>query len=185
MEVDELKTEYDKALAKIDSLSYELSRVNSVLDAMKKRLFSPKSEPYHHPGQGTLFNEAEALTSDQKPNDEVEVKAHTKKKKCRKTISDSLPREDKVFEPDPKSLICGCGCEMSKIGEDVSEKIAVIPKKITIHRNIRPKYACKNCKSKVVQSPVEKALIPKSFASPSLLAHIITSKYVDGLPLYR
>ena len=74
---------------------------------------------------------------------------------------------------------------MSKIGEDVSEKIAVIPKKITIHRNIRPKYACKNCKSKVVQSPVEKALIPKSFASPSLLAHIITSKYVDGLPLYR
>ena len=91
-DVEQLKTEYDKALAKIGSLTYELSRVISVLDQMKKRLYAPKSEPYHNPGQGTLFNEAEALLSDQKPNDEIKVKPHTKKKKASKDNCLSPPQ---------------------------------------------------------------------------------------------
>ena len=74
---------------------------------------------------------------------------------------------------------------MKKVGEDLSEKIEVIPQQIKVIQNIRPKYSCPKCKEKFVQSPANKAVISKSFASESLLAHIIIAKYVDGLPLYR
>jgi transposase len=80
---------------------------------------------------------------------------------------------------------------LSRIGEEVSEQLDIIPAKIQVIRNIRPKYACKQCEgikdegATVKIAPVPPQIIPKSIVSPGLLAHILTGKFIDHLPFYR
>ncbi|GAB1433133.1 hypothetical protein MASR2M29_17580 [Spirochaetota bacterium] len=79
-----------------------------------------------------------------------------------------------------------------KIGEDVNEVLLVIPEQIWVDVNHKAKYACAFCQGvndsnfpAVKTAKAEEALIPKSIASPSLLAFILTNKYCDHLPFYR
>lgn len=79
---------------------------------------------------------------------------------------------------------------MHKIGEDSSEKLEFIPAKVKVIEHVRPKYACRECEksgtsNSVKQAPVPKSIIPKGYATPSLVSQIIISKYQYGLPLYR
>ncbi|MHC1726757.1 MAG: IS66 family transposase [Syntrophobacteraceae bacterium] len=87
--------------------------------------------------------------------------------------------------------VCACGAELSKIGEEVCEKLDIIPAKIQVIRHIRFKYACKDCEGvesddpTVIIAPPPPQIIPKGIATPGLLAHVAVSKYADALPLYR
>jgi transposase len=80
---------------------------------------------------------------------------------------------------------------MSRIGQDESEKLDIIPAKIQVIRHIRYKYACKQCEGveseqgAVKTAPLPPQLIPQSIATPGLLAHILTAKFADALPFYR
>jgi transposase len=80
---------------------------------------------------------------------------------------------------------------LCRIGEEVSEKLDIVPAKVRVIRNIRPKYACKKCQGLETEGPTVKIaptppeIIPKGIATPGLLAHIAVAKYVDALPLYR
>ena len=65
------------------------------------------------------------------------------------------------------------------------EQLEFIPAKLRVLRHVRPKYACKTCRTGIHTAPLPPQPIPKSLASPTLLAHIAVSKYADGLPLYR
>lgn len=51
--------------------------------------------------------------------------------------------------------------------------------------HVRKKYVCKACEEQIKLTPLPPQPIPKSMASPGLLAYIATAKYQDGLPLYR
>ena len=72
-----------------------------------------------------------------------------------------------------------------EIGRETSDQLKFIPATVEIVRHVRPKYACPSCKQGVRIAPMPKLPVPKSIATPSLLAQVATSKYVDGLPLYR
>jgi transposase len=72
-----------------------------------------------------------------------------------------------------------------EIGREESEQLEIIPAKLRRVRHIRPKYGCPTCKEGVKVAPVPLQPIPKSIASPALLAHVATQKFVDGMPLYR
>jgi transposase len=74
---------------------------------------------------------------------------------------------------------------LSRIGKETNEQLEFIPAQIRVLRHIRPKYACPCCRQTVRIAPVPPAIFPKSIATPSLLAHITTAKFVDGTPLYR
>ncbi|MFK7824931.1 MAG: IS66 family transposase [Oligoflexales bacterium] len=183
--VNSLKNQLVCKQETIDRMSTQIKNLHAVIDGFKREKFAPKSEAIH-PGQGTLFNEPEVLVTDKKSHEELSpVKGYKKRKARKKTLSDTIPREQKIIDLTPDQKICSCGCEMKKIGEDVSEKVEYIPQKVKVIQNIRPKYSCPKCKEKIVQEPAPKAIIQKSFASESLLAAIITAKYCDGLPLYR
>jgi len=67
----------------------------------------------------------------------------------------------------------------------VSEQLEFIPAKLRVLRHVRPKYACKTCRTGIQTAPMPPQPIPKGLASPTLLAHVAVSKYADGLPLYR
>jgi transposase len=72
-----------------------------------------------------------------------------------------------------------------RIGEEVSERYHFEPAKVWVERHVYPKYACRHCHQGVTVAAAVKNILPKSNASPSLLAHVVTSKFDDGLPIFR
>lgn len=138
-----------------------------------------------------LFDEAEVdveatLFDGTRSNDTLTIEAHTRTaKRGRKPLPDVLLRVDILHELNDAERICDHdGGHLNEIGEVVSEQLDIIPAKIQILRHIRKKYACA-CGQCIKTAPLPKQPIPKSLASPGLLAHVAVSKYQDALPLYR
>ena len=101
----------------------------------------------------------------------------------RRTLPGHLPREVQTHEPEPQSCPA-CGGTLKKLGEDVSEVLEWIPASFKIIRHVRPKLCCTGC-DVIVQAPAPSRPIDRGLAGAGLLAHVLTSKYCDHLPLYR
>ena len=79
----------------------------------------------------------------------------------------------------------GCGgTRFSKLGEDVTEVLEKIPARLKVIRHIRPKLSCRCCE-RILQAPMPDLPIEKGRPGPGLVANVVVSKYLDGLPLYR
>ena len=151
--------------------------------------FGASSEKFH-PDQQDLFNEAEA-TAEEIPIEEVDDAlsapegASSARKRGRKALPPELPRIEVIHDLPEEQRHCPEGHELKVIGEEVSEQLDIIPAKIQVIRHIRKKYACPCCEAHVKTAAAPEQPIPKSNASPGLLAWIVTSKFLDALPLYR
>jgi len=129
-----------------------------------------------------ITNKSEIETADE----EITVASHTRKKRGRKPLPANLPREEVIHDLKDEEKVCNCcGGELHCFGEDRSEQLEYIPAKLKIRVNVRLKYACRNCEETVKSATLPKQPIPKSIATAGLLTHIIISKYVYHLPLYR
>ena len=123
--------------------------------------------------------------------EEVEVPSHKRKKPGRRKLPDTLPRVEVVHDIDEAEKLCGCGARLDCIGEDVSEKLDIVPAVIRVIKHIRPKYACKQCEGLESDGPVvkiappPKQIIAKSIVTAGLLAYILIAKFCDALPFYR
>ena len=121
----------------------------------------------------------------------VVVAEHKRKKRGRKPLPADLPRVEVIHDLPEEEKVCACGAQLSRIGEEACEKLDYIPAKVRVLRHIRYKYACKCCEGveddgpTVRIAPAPAQLIPKSIVTEGLLAHIVISKFADGLPLYR
>src|SRR5450756_125563 len=93
-----------------------------------------------------------------------------------------LPRVEIHHEPD--STTCGCGCQLKRIGQDVSEKLDYTPGVFTVEEHIRGKWVCEECET-LIQAPVPAHIIDKGIPTAGLLAQVLVAKYADHLPLYR
>jgi len=156
------------------------------------RRSSEKRPVEEDPRQLHLFNEAEVTVSEEEPaKEEITVPAHARQKPKRKPLPDHLPRVEVIVDIPEAEKVCACGTPLSRIGEEVSEKLDIIPAKVQVIRTIRPKYACKGCEGvgseggavKIAEPPPE--MIPKGIATSGTLAYVATAKYADGTPLYR
>jgi len=109
-----------------------------------------------------------------------------RKKPVRKPLPDHLPRQEVVHEPgnDSTCTCPSCGGAMAKLGEDVTEVLDYVPGRFQVIRHVRPKYACQACDA-ITQAAAPALPTPRGRATPSLLAHVLVSKYCDHLPLYR
>ena len=97
-----------------------------------------------------------------------------------------LPRIEVVHElPEAERVCPHDGTVLERFSEETSEQLDIVPAKIQVLRHIRAKYRCAGCGEHVVTAPLPAQPIPKSQASPGLLAYVATSKYVDAMPLYR
>lgn len=95
-----------------------------------------------------------------------------------------LPRVERIIEP--ASTLCPCGCgEMARIGEDISERLDVIPAQFQVLVTRRPRYACRRCSQTVVQAHAPEHVVPGGLPTERLIAWIIVSKFGDFLPFYR
>jgi transposase len=104
----------------------------------------------------------------------------------RKPLPASLPRKPVVHDVPPEQLPCpDCGALRHRIGSEVREQLEYVPASLIVIEHIRPKYACPDCAAHVVIADRLPEPIEKGLPGPGLMAHVITNKYADHLPLYR
>ncbi len=107
-----------------------------------------------------------------------------KPKRNRGHLLSHLPRFERVIEP--ASTLCPCGCgEMARIGEDVSDRLDVIPAQFQVLVTRRPKYACRGCSQAVAQAHAPEHVVPGGLPTELFIAWIIVAKFGDHLPFYR
>ena len=137
--------------------------------------------------QGELqFDEAESIETTELPQEDNTVTVtYTRKKPVRRPLPAELPRETIEHDIAKEDKLCACGCMKQRIGEEVTEQLEFVPAKLTVIAHVRPKYACNRCDEGVSIASMPQLFLPKSIATPSLVAHAIISKYQDHLPLYR
>ena len=171
-------------LAQMQSKVVLLEEENALL---RQRLFGRKSEQTADPAtpQLLLFNEAESLDTPAPVEADEEAVAPTKRRGKRKPLSADLPRIEVIHELSEHELTCACGCRKHAIGEETSEQLEIVPMQIRVIKHIRKVYGCRGCETAPVTADKPAQLIEKSMASPSVLAMLLTTKYVDGLPLHR
>jgi transposase len=185
--VAELIGEYQRSQEKIQHLE-EYVRL------LQKEIFGRKSEKHPLPPDGDqllLFDPPAEDTYQARDEAEIPVAGHVRKKRGRKPLPADLPRVDVIHDLAESEKRCPCGCDLKRIGEEVSEKLDYVPATLQVERHIRYKYACPDCEGveddgpTVKIAPVPPQLIEKSIATGGLLAHIVCSKFEDALPLYR
>jgi len=111
------------------------------------------------------------------------VAAFTRKRPARKPFPEHLPRE-RVVVPGPDACLCCGGMRLSKLGEDVTETLEVVPRSWKVIQHVREKFACRDCE-KISQAPAPFHVIPRGWAGPSLLAMVAFEKFGQHQPLNR
>lgn len=167
--------------AKIDKLTFEMAQLKRLkfgvkserLDADQKNLFDETVDADMAALEAELADLKGATTA-------PDTKAASTPK--RTALPEHLPRVERHHEPE--STTCQCGCQLKRIGQDISEKLDYTPGVFTVERHIRGKWACAKCQT-LIQAPVPAEVIDKGIPTAGLLAHVLVAKHSDHLPLYR
>jgi transposase len=156
--------------------------------AYRSRQFANKSEKLSHI-QNSLFDEAQLPKEPEKifaAEEEIKVAPYTRKKTVgRKPLPEELTRIPHIYDLHENEKTCHCGCVLTHIKDEKSEQLEIIPAKIYVIEHIRKKYACKGCEETIKTAKLPLLPIPRSIASSGLLSHVLVSKFVDHLPLFR
>ena len=165
-----------------------ISALQEQLNLLLARRYGASAETVSE-AQLRLFNEAETqvLEADEDgPAETTPVALHQRRRPKRKPLPEHLPRIDIEHPlPEEQRHCPHHGVALERFGEETYEQLDIVPAKVQVLRHIRGKYRCPCCTGHLVTAPLPAQPIPKGLASPGLLAHIATAKYVDGLPLYR
>jgi transposase len=189
-----LLVENSELRARIEAREQRIRLLEEALRVLKANTYGPSRERLSvAAGQVELFNEIEAtLDITEAVGIEPELKAtpirdekYTGGKPGRAKLAAHLPRVEIRHELTPAERQCGCGGVLAEIGAEVSEQIDYVPAKVQVLRHVRVKYACPGCEQCIKTAALPEHILPKTNASPGLLAHLVTGKYVDSLPLYR
>lgn len=176
----------------LHTLVFELqSQVNVLKDQlslMKHRLFGPKHETVDV-NQIPLFESDDVQLVPVDAKNEPALKDTTKtppEKRTAVRVLRNLPVKVEIVDLPKQQQQCDCcGSCMTDIGQDISRQIEYVPAQLYIKEIHRKKYACRACDLEIRRAPKPYQPIPKSMASPALLAHLIVSKFADHLPYYR
>ena len=113
----------------------------------------------------------------------TKVAALTGQRPARKPFPQQLPRE-RVIVLGPTACPCCGGARLSKLGEDVTETLEVVPRQWKVIQHVREKFSCRDCET-IDQAPAPFHVVPRGWAGPSLLAMILFEKYGQHQPLNR
>ena len=194
--VAELTNELSTLRGQLFELDAELKQKNDLIAQLKDALhaalhrqFGTSSEQIPAE-QARLFDEADAHdtqdANDAPSSEDIAVAGHTRRRRGRVALPEDLPRVEVIHDLEDHEKVCTeHGCALDPMGEVISEQLEFIPASVLVRRHIQRKYTCPHCTGGVVTAKKPPQPIPKSIATPSLLAWIIVSKYADALPLYR
>ncbi len=128
--------------------------------------------------------EAAAAAETEKTDPAARSQKAKQRRANRGSLPAHLPRVEVVVDVESKACPC-CSGELHRIGEDVAERLDIIPAQLRVLVTRRPKYACRACEEGVVQAPAPARLIEGGLPTEATVAHVVVAKYADHLPLYR
>jgi len=184
-----LPDDVDALKAMIVAKEDRIGRLEGLIAAFRQTMFGRKSERLDPDQLELAFEDIETGIAAVEAEGETDVavafvqSARPPRKTNRGSLPRHLPRVEEVIEP--ADMTCACGTDRHVIGEDVSERLDVIPAQFRVIVTRRPKYACRTCEDGVVQAPAPARLIQCGIPTEALVAHVLVSKYADHLPLYR
>jgi len=174
------------ALAERDA---EAERLRQIIKALQRHRFGRRAETLPVDQLELALEDVEQVEGE--ADAEVEATAPEKKAERARTrranrgaLPAHLPRIETVVDIEDKTCPC-CRGALHPIGEDVSERLDVIPAQFRVLVTRRPKYACRACEEGVVQAPAPARLIEGGLPTEAMVAHVLTAKYADHCPLYR
>jgi transposase len=187
-DVEALKAALVEARAKLSGAEAVIEHLQLVIAKMKREAFGPRSERSQRliDQMELQLEELTAAAGEDAAKAEtagVQVQGFTRRNGTRRNFPDHLPRR-RVVHPAPTSCPCCGGTKLSKIGEDITETLDVIPRQWFVTEHVREKFSCRSCE-KISQPPAPFHVIARGFAGPSLLAMILVEKYANHQPLNR
>ena len=185
-ELDAQRQTLTEQAEELDSRRARIEHLRLMVEKFRHMIFGRKSEKlvlkleqmeFELEEDETTQAEAEAIAERVAPTKEAKPRSE------RKPLPEHLKREEVTHKPD--SDCCpDCGGGLRHFGDDISEQLEYVPESFKVIRHVRPKFACTGC-DRVVEAPAPSRPIERGLAAPSLLAHVIVSKYADHLPLFR
>lgn len=187
-----LQQEVSTLLKQNQNLGQQVQSLQEQVEWFKKQIFGKRSERIVKNSRYQLYLEGMEPSEELVP-EVKQVAAHVRRKKPESTgrnkidFPEDLPRETTILDLAEKKKVCPeTELPLVKIGEEVTQKLAYRPGSFFIKEIIRPKYAVpERSEEGVLAQELPDSFIPKSKADESLLAEVLTRKFVDHLPLYR
>ena len=188
-----LETVNSTLKGKTVSLEEKVEELQYKLQLALLRKFGRSSEKID-PSQMDFFETTELEEESETLSEEntITVKSHPRSKPGRKPLDPAIPRKIIVHDIEEEEKICGCGHDLVKVGEEITERLQIIPPVVYVEKHVRPKYACRYCEGSGDEdnhafriAPVPPSMIPGSIATAGLLAFIFVNKFMDHLPFYR
>jgi len=193
MTPDQLRTLAAQLLSKVDTMGRKIHRDETIIERLsheiailKRHKFAKRSEQIST-AQGSLLDDLlntdlEAVEAELNALRPATASDEIRQKPKRAPLPPQFPRT--VIRHEPENIQCACGCQLQRIGEDVSEKLDYTPGVFTVEQHVRGKWACRQCGT-LIQAPVPAQVIDKGIPTAGLLAHVMVAKFSDHLPLYR
>jgi len=145
------------------------------------------------PEQINLFNEAESEAKPELKEPILEEITYKRKKKSgkREAQLEDLPVETIEYKLTEEEQICSCcGGPLHNMSTEVRQELKVTPPQVSVVKHVQFVYACRQCErtennTPIITAPMPKPVIAGSLASPSVIAYVMTQKFVESMPLYR
>ena len=176
--------------AKIESITFQLMRLKAWkfgakterMNAQQRSLF----EETLAADQASLEAQLAALQANVPGEDgktaDKQAQQQAKRQPKREALPAHLPRVDTRIEPqDTNCPTPECGQAMVRVGEDISERLDIVPAQFFVQRQIRGKWACRCCQL-MVQEPAAAQVFDNALPTPGLQAHTVISRFIDHLP---
>lgn len=164
----------------------EIERLKAIIDALQRHRFGRRSEQLDPDQFELCLEEVETALAEAEQAREKASRAPAERP--RKTNRGSLPahleRIEQVVDVENKACPC-CGGALHQIGEDVAERLDVVPTTFRVLVTRRPRYGCRSCEGAVVQASAPARIVEGGIPTEALIAQVLVAKYADHLPLYR
>jgi len=185
------KAEAATAQADLSATEALISRCKLEIEKLRRQLYGTRSERKARllEQMELQLEELEATaTQDELAAEKAAAKTQTvksfqRKLPARKPFPEHLPRE-RVVIPAPESCPCCGSSKLSKLGEDITETLEVVPRQWKVIQTVREKFSCRACET-ITQPPAPFHVTPRGFAGPNLLAMILFEKFGQHQPLNR
>lgn len=189
MTVDELPDDLNALKVMVLSRNAECARLLQIIKELQRHRFGRRAEALPEDQLLLGLEEAEQVEAageveTEQASADQRLAQVAKRRTNRGSLPVHLPRIEMIVDIDDRACPC-CRNDLHRIGEDVSEKLDIVPAQFRVLVVRRPKYACRACEDVVVQAAAPARLIEGGIPTEATVAQVLVSKYADHLPLYR
>jgi len=187
-DADALKVALIETRAKLSGAEALIAHQQLLIAKLRRELYGPRSERSKRllDQLELQLEELAAAAAEERARAEtnrVRVEGFTRRPATRRNFPEHLPRRRVVY-PAPTCCPCCGSSKLSKIGEDITETLDVVPRQWLVTELVREKFSCRSCET-ITQPPAPFHAIARGFAGASLLAMMLVAKYANHQPLNR